>query len=140
MERETVPGMAEAIEARRIALHRSPGEMVRRSELTAPGLAPMRKGIRKQYRDSSRLGLAKALDWPYRALDFLLEGGDPAELETVDWSAWGTDNTPEEPIANSSARRLDEAEFFSRLARMPDHVLEEVERLIDAEERKERGG
>lgn len=71
---EVVPGMADAIEKRRKDLGMSPGEFAAAAGLTAPGLAPVRKGYRRAYQDKVKLGVARALEWPVDAVDRLLAG------------------------------------------------------------------
>lgn len=78
---ETIPGMAEAIEARRKELHLSVGDLADAAGITPMGLKPLREGIRRDYRIGTLHGLAAALRWKRNWFDLLLAGADPAELE-----------------------------------------------------------
>lgn len=72
--------MAEAVEARRIELRLSVGEMIERSGITSPGWAPVRKGYRRRYQDKLKFAVAKALDWETDAIDRMLRGEAPIPL------------------------------------------------------------
>jgi hypothetical protein len=88
---EVVPGMARAIESRRLELGLTVGDFTALAGLTAPGLMPVRRGYRRQYQDKVKLGVARALEWPVDAVDRLLAGEDP--------STWG--DRPPEPLAGA---------------------------------------
>jgi hypothetical protein len=80
---EQVPGMAEAVEARRLELNLGLRELEALSELTRQGLQPVRAGVRKQYSDKTRRGIARALRWPPDWYDRLLVGDDPGDAPVV---------------------------------------------------------
>jgi hypothetical protein len=75
MESE-VPGMADAIEERRVARQLSPGDFARAADLTPQGLVPVRRGQRREYQAKVRHGVARALAWPLDWYDRLLAGED----------------------------------------------------------------
>jgi transcriptional regulator with XRE-family HTH domain len=77
----TVPGMADAIERRRIELGMTPGEFADAAGLTRQGLNPVRQGRRKAYQDKVKIGVARALRWRGDAIDRLLAGDTPLELD-----------------------------------------------------------
>jgi len=81
MKRDVVPGMAEAIDKRRLELGLSMGGFAKAAGLTRAGLAPVVNGERRDYQDKTRFGLARALHWPVDALDRLMAGEDPATFE-----------------------------------------------------------
>jgi len=78
---DQVPGMAEAIEARRIVVGLTPGRFAAAAGLTSQGLMPVRRGLRRRYQDKVKLGVARALAWPPDALDRLMAGEDPATFD-----------------------------------------------------------
>lgn len=80
MPEESVPGMKEAVEARRVSRHLSPGEFASEAGLTEQGLAPVRRGARKAYQDKVRRGVAVALAWPLDWYDRLLAGEDATQF------------------------------------------------------------
>lgn len=71
--------VAAAIEQRRTELGLTVGQMVERSGVTAPALAPLRSGEKKRYNDATKFGLARALNWPRDAVDRLFAGDKPDE-------------------------------------------------------------
>jgi predicted transcriptional regulator len=77
---EIVPGMAEAIERRRVELGLSPGDFAKAAGVTTQGLQPLRKGVRKDYQLKLKAGAARALGWTSDSIDRLLAGQDPIEL------------------------------------------------------------
>lgn len=81
MADEVVPGLAEAIESRRKQLRLSPGDFVSVTGLTAPGLAPLRKGHRRNYQEKLKLAVADALRWTPDSIDRLLRGEPAVTLE-----------------------------------------------------------
>lgn len=81
MAPEIVPGMAEKIEARRVELDLSLNDLVAAAGLTRQGLAPYRKGERRNYNDKAKRSLARALRWRHDAIDRLLLEQDPVPLE-----------------------------------------------------------
>lgn len=83
-ESDDVPGMAEAVEARRKRRKLSPGGFASAAGLTPTGLAPVRKGTRKDYSEKTTVGVARALRWPLDWYDRLLAGEDPASFPDVD--------------------------------------------------------
>lgn len=81
---EEVPGMAQAIEDRRVELELSPGALAEAAGITRAGLVPVRKGYRRQYQDKVKLGVARALRWEPDAIDRLLKGEKPIPLDDGD--------------------------------------------------------
>jgi hypothetical protein len=81
MSPEIVPGMAEAIEKRRIELQLSPGDFAAAAGLTRQGAGNVRRGVRRQYQDKVKIGVARALKWRADAIDRLLDGEQPVPLE-----------------------------------------------------------
>lgn len=81
MPTEIVPGMAEKIEERRLELDLSLGDFASQAGLTRQGLAPYRKGERRNYNDQAKRGVARALRWRHDAIDRLLAGVAPVALE-----------------------------------------------------------
>lgn len=96
--------MAERIEARRNELGLSPGAFAKAAGLTLEGVAPVRKGYRRSYQDRVRQGVARALRWRYDALDLLMAGQDPVELN-------GDDGGPDDRVTAIERRlqRLEDA-------------------------------
>jgi len=81
MRDEVVPDMAEAIEARMAALKITPTDLAERTGLSLPGLAPVRKGYRRNYRAQLRWALCAALRWTPDSVDRLLRGEPAVELD-----------------------------------------------------------
>ena len=77
----TVDGMAAKIEARRLALGLTVQDLIERTGLTRPGLAPLLRGDRRKYQERLTLPVCKALRWTPDSIERLLAGLDPAELE-----------------------------------------------------------
>jgi hypothetical protein len=96
---EVVPGMAEAIEARRMELGLSPGELAARAGVTPEGLMPLRKGFRRSYRDKLKIGVARALGWTTNSIDLLLGGQEPRPT-------WGGDEPPPAAPAAAAAEQM----------------------------------
>lgn len=84
MAEDKVPGMAEAVEARRVARGLSPGQFAREAGLTAQGLVPVRRGERREYHDKVRVGVARALHWPLDWYDRIRDGQDGLLLPDTD--------------------------------------------------------
>lgn len=68
-------------------------------------------------RADKRRELCRILGWRVESIDSLLAGGDPI------------------PVGERQSA-ADTTDYNSRLARMPDHVLQAVNDIIDAEERR----
>lgn len=117
MADETVPGMAEAIERRRVECGLTPTEFAKAAELTIQGLIPIRKGYRREYMDKSKRGIARALRWPPDAIDRLLRGESAEEFET----------TPPDALVVVDVAGL--AAAISRLDTELDALRQEVTRL-----------
>lgn len=121
MSEEVVPGMAEAIEGRREQLHLSPGDFAHSAGLTAQGLAPVRRGYRRQYQAKVRNGVARALRWPTDWYSRLIDGED--------WQAFESQTISLPLIDGSDTARLNVVE--ERL----DRIEEAVGRLLEREAR-----
>src|SRR5262245_35328147 len=80
---DLVPAMGAAIEARRLELGMTPTHFADASGLSRPQLQDVRKGLRKRYQDVTEFGVARALRWRSDAIDRLLEGLDPIEIDDV---------------------------------------------------------
>lgn len=119
---ERVPGMAEAIEGRRLALGLSPGDFAEATGLTAQGLMAVRKGYRRQYQDKLKLGVARALQWPPDAIDRLLSGEDPASFQG--------DDPPPSPLAG--ALDPDVIGLAARAGKLTPEQRAKVEGYIEA--------
>lgn len=78
-QRESVPGMAEAIERRRLDLGLTKGELAERAEVTRQGLDPVRRGERRDYNDRTIIGVARALRWEVDWYARLCDGREPVE-------------------------------------------------------------
>ncbi|HEX7276331.1 MAG TPA: hypothetical protein VF244_03070, partial [Acidimicrobiales bacterium] len=74
---EVVPGLAEAIERRRIERGLTPGAFAEAAGVTPQGLVPLRKGYRRRYREKLKIGVCEALGWTADSIDLLLEGRLP---------------------------------------------------------------
>ena len=77
-ERETVPGMAEAIEARRDLVLLSAGGFAEAAGISRPIANQIRRGERRAYSDDTRYGVARALAWPGDWYQRIVNGEDPA--------------------------------------------------------------
>lgn len=75
--------MAEAIATRMVELGLSPGMFATAANVTPAGLAPVRKGYRRQYQTKLKVGVARALRWENDAVDRLLAGEHPVPLTEV---------------------------------------------------------
>ena len=103
-DEEVVPGLAEAIEARRIERRLTPGAFAKEAGLSAPGLAPLRKGYRRNYSDKVKLGVCHALAWSSDSIDRLMRGEPP--VVTVNLTdQWGFDSFPDPPDPGYTIRR-----------------------------------
>lgn len=81
--RETVAGMAEAIDARRQELGiASIAEFERRTGITREGLKPLLAGERRRYQDRLKWPVCAALGWTADSIDRLLRG-EPAQMAGV---------------------------------------------------------
>lgn len=81
-EREIVPGMAEAIHARRRQLRiEDVAELVRRTGLTRQGLAPLLAGVRKGYQERTTGPVCRVLRWKPDGIDRLMRGEAPIERD-----------------------------------------------------------
>lgn len=78
--RDTVPGMAEAIAKRMRQRKLTPSSLAERTGLTQQGLAPLRRGERRNYQDRLKLPVADALGWTPDSIDRLLRGEPAIEL------------------------------------------------------------
>lgn len=106
---DIVPGMADAIEARRNELGLSVGSLADAAGLTRQGLAPLRAGLCRAYNDATIFGLAGALRWPNDWYARVRRGEPPMDGEKAD--------DPE------VSRRLDELE---RQAEETKRLLAEI--------------
>jgi hypothetical protein len=109
---ELVPGMAEAVEGRRRQRRLSPSAFADAAGVTVQGLAPVRKGVRRDYQDKIRHGVAAALQWPSNWYDRLLAGEDWTTFPTVEHAPVKSDA---ERIAALEELVLDLAEAVERL-------------------------
>lgn len=80
MPEQIVPGMADAIDARRLERGLRPGEFARAAGVTAQGLLPVRRGYHRSYNEVTLRGVAKALGWRQDWYTQLCDGADPATL------------------------------------------------------------
>lgn len=80
-QEEVVPGMAAAIERRRLEVGITLGEFADSAGVTRQGLAPVRAGYRRAYRERLKFGVARALQWPSDAVDRLMAGEDPGSFD-----------------------------------------------------------
>lgn len=103
---EVLPGLAEAIERRRLAVGLGKGHLASAAGLSREGLAPLLKGYRRAYNDSTIIGLARALRWEVDWYERLQHGEPPTEAE------------------GSASEALDE-----RLTRLEDEVRE-IRRML----------
>lgn len=103
MTTDRVPGMAEAIDARRLELGLTIGNFADAAGLTRQGLDPVRQGLRRQYNDRTILGVARALRWPIDWLDQLEAGRTPepqnAPAGDEDWNDLKSSLSPEDRAA-----------------------------------------
>lgn len=90
---ELVPELAEAIERRRRELGLTVGDLARITGLTRQGLAPLREGRRRAYQERLTLPVAKALGWQPDAIERLLQGLQPVEIDPAAPEADPTDVT-----------------------------------------------
>jgi DNA-binding XRE family transcriptional regulator len=74
---EVVPGMAEAIEARRVEMKIGKGELAKAAGVTAQGIAPLRKGYRRRYQERLTRPFCEALGWTPDSIERLMSGLDP---------------------------------------------------------------
>lgn len=76
-----LPGLAAAIERRRLAVGLGKGRLAAAAGLSREGLAPLLKGYRRAYNDSTIIGIARALRWEVDWYERLQQGEAPAEVE-----------------------------------------------------------
>lgn len=81
MTKEVVPGMAEAVEARRKNLGLSVGQLVSATGLTRPGVDNVRNGLLRDYHEKTILGFARGLHWREDWFDRLRAGDAPVEVK-----------------------------------------------------------
>lgn len=74
-------------------------------------------------RADKRRELCRLLGWKVESIDAVLGGGNPVLVAGAD-------------AARQPPPYADSTDYNSRLARMPDHVLQAVNDIIDAEERR----
>lgn len=74
-----IPGMGEAIEARRMELGLTPGAFADALGQSTQAARNLRNGLDRGYQDSTRFALARALRWPIDAIDRLKAGHLPDE-------------------------------------------------------------
>lgn len=115
-----VPGMAEAIEQRRLERQLSPGDFAEAAGLTRQGLVPVRRGKRRDYQAKVRHGVARALAWPADWYDRLLAGED-----------WRAFPDGEHPATRSTDARLTAVEAEVVEIRQ---ILGRVEQAIERRE------
>jgi transcriptional regulator with XRE-family HTH domain len=97
---EIVPGMADAIEERRLARGLTPGAFAAAAGVTPQGLRRVRSGVRADYQDRLLLGVAKALGWRHDWYRRLQEGADPSDLVvSADVAGSERDDSADEVIA-----------------------------------------
>jgi hypothetical protein len=75
-----VPELASAVEARRIALGFTPTSFAEATGLTAQGLAPIRKGVRKAYQERLTAPVCRVLQWSPDSIERIMNGLGPVEL------------------------------------------------------------
>lgn len=79
-EREVVPALAEAIERRRKQLGLSPTAFAKAAGVSLPGLAPLRRGERRNYQERLTAPVTAALRWTPDSIERILAGLPPVEL------------------------------------------------------------
>ena len=79
LHENAVPGMAEAIERRRVERGLTVSEFARAAGVTPQGLVPLRKGVRRNYRERLKIGVCAALGWTPDSVDLLLKEHPPNE-------------------------------------------------------------
>lgn len=88
--------MSQAIKQRMLELGLSPVEFSRRAKVTLQGLAPVRKGRRRNYETQTIVGVARGLQWPLDWYDRLQAGEDSS----------GFPNTEHSEVARSVEDRI----------------------------------
>lgn len=111
--------MADAIEARRMELGLTVGELSARSGVTEPGLMPLRRGELREYRDASKIGLCRALGWTTNSIDLLMDGEPPVQLVDT-----GVAMSVDEPAMLARAKAI--------LDSLPPDKLAKAEGYLDA--------
>lgn len=81
---DDVPGLADAIERRRRDLGLTVGDLARVTGITRQGLAPLREGKRKAYQERLTMPVCRALGWRSDAIERLMQGLAPVELDAVE--------------------------------------------------------
>lgn len=74
---KVIPGMAEAIEARRLDLGLTPGAFAEALGQSTQAARNLRNGLDRDYQDSTRFALARALRWPIDAIERIRSGRLP---------------------------------------------------------------
>lgn len=72
-----MPGMAQAIEERRLERGLTLTAFANAAGVTPQGLVPLRKGYRRNYREKLKIGVCTALGWTADSIDLLLNGQPP---------------------------------------------------------------
>lgn len=103
IDRDLVPGMAEAIEARRRERGLAPGEFATAAGVSSQALKPLRRGEARDYQDKVTLGVARALLWPLDWYDRLRAGDDPETL--IEPSQRVVDAIEHDPLLDDLGRR-----------------------------------
>ena len=111
---KVVPGMADAVEARRRALGLGPGDFAKFSGLTRQGLDDVRNGVRKRYLDKTINGVARALHWRDDWYERLAAGQEPVESA---------------PEARPAGERSPADDVTDRLDSLQDQVRELSEQI-----------
>lgn len=86
---EVIPGMAAAIEARRVERFHTVKDFAAAAGVSESVLADVRRGHRKRYAGKVKAGVARALEWPVDALDRLMRGEHPSTFPTVGYDEQG---------------------------------------------------
>jgi hypothetical protein len=80
-DEEIVPGMAEAIERRRLDVGLSKGSLAARAGRSRETLRPVLAGVRRKYDDDTIFGVGRSLRWRNDWYDRLLAGDEPIEAD-----------------------------------------------------------
>lgn len=81
---ETVPGMADSIEARRRTLGIAKGELAALAGRSRETLRPVLAGLRRRYDDATIFGLGRVLRWENDWYERLQAGEAPTEIPVDD--------------------------------------------------------
>jgi len=82
-EMTTSTALSDAIESRMTQLGIGPSELAERAGVSLPGLAPLRRGDRKNYQTRLTAPVEDALKWPHGTIHAILDGADPPPAITV---------------------------------------------------------